>query len=290
MAEFSLDDGTVWYEERGEGQPLVFVHGGWSTSAAWDRQVERFADSYRVITVDVRGHGRTGATDARRYSVELFADDLEALLDHLDVQNPVLCGLSLGSMVVQEYLSRHPHAAAGAVLAGPVRSMPPVDMPALAKPFVSPLPALAMSLATLGTENTFRSMLGSIRATTGGIWLALEPSVRSEAIDAVGDVSASEFRKIFGALYHYDPPELTGVSTPTLVVYGDEEVPLVKRQGEAVASEVDDGRVVEIAGAGHMVNQDAPDAFNATLAEFLDGLAVDGYVADERAGDGRSAV
>ncbi|NHN48113.1 alpha/beta hydrolase [Halostella sp. JP-L12] len=289
MAELSLDDGTIWYEERGEGRPLVFVHGGWSSSAAWDRQVERFADSHRVITVDVRGHGETGATDARRYSVGLFADDLEALLDHLDVEDPVLCGLSLGSMVVHEYLSRHPDAAAGAVLAGPVRSMPPVDMPAAVKPFVSPLPALGMSLSTLGSEATFRSMLGSIRATTGGVWLALEPSVRSEALDAVGEVPASEFRKIFGALYHYDPPSLVGVSTPTLVVYGDEEAPPVKRQGQAIASEVDDGRVLEIANAAHMVNQDAPEAFNDALAEFLDGLDAGGAVADER-GDGRSAA
>jgi pimeloyl-ACP methyl ester carboxylesterase len=270
MAELPLDDGTIWYEERGEGRPLVFVHGGWSTSEAWDPQVDRFADSHRVITADIRGHGETGATDTRRYSVELFADDLEALLDHLDVEQPVLCGLSLGSMVVQEYLSRHPDAAAGAVLAGPVRSMPPVDVPAMVKPFVSPLPALAMSLATMGSEATFRSMLGSIRATTGGAWLALEPSVRSAAVDAVGDVSAAEFRKIFAALYQYDPPSLSGVATPTLVVYGDREAPLVKRQGKAIAGEVDDGGVVEIADAAHMVNQDAPEAFNAALAEFLD--------------------
>lgn len=272
MAELRLDDGTIWYEERGDGRPLVFVHGGWSTSEAWRPQVDRFAGSHRVITADIRGHGRTGATDARRYSVEQFADDLEALLDDLDADEPVLCGLSLGSMVVQEFLSRHPDAAAGAIIAGPVRSMPPVDIPTMVKPFVSPLPALAASLATMGSAGTFRSMLGSIRATTGGVWLALEPSVRAEAVDAVGDVPTSEFRKIFGALYRYDPPSLDGVSTPTLVVYGDEEAPLVKDQGDAIAREVDDGKVIEVPNAAHLVNQDAPGAFNTALAEFLDGL------------------
>jgi pimeloyl-ACP methyl ester carboxylesterase len=272
MATLRLDDGTIWYEERGDGRPLVFVHGGWSTSEAWRPQVDRFADSHRVITADLRGHGRTGATDARRYSVEQFADDLEALLDHLDADDPVLCGLSLGSMVVQEFLSRHPDAASGAIIAGPVRSMPPVDFPATIKPFVSPLPAISASLATMGSAGTFQSMLGSIRATTGGVWLALEPSVRAEAIDAVGDVPRSEFRKIFGALYRYDPPGLTGVSTPTLVVYGEAEAPLVKRQGREIAGEVDDGRVIEIPNAAHMVNQDAPGTFNTALAEFLDGL------------------
>lgn len=272
MAEFAVDDGTIWYEDRGEGRPLVFIHGGWATSEVWDGQVERFGDSHRVVTTDIRGHGKSGATDARRYSVELFADDLEALLDHLGIEDPVLCGHSLGSMVVQEYLSRHPDAAAGAILVGPVRSMPPVEMPSLVKPFVSPIPAISASLATLGTEGTFRSMLGSIQATTGGLWLASDPAVRSEAIEAVGDVSASEFRKIFGALYRYDPPDLTGVSTPTLVIYGEDEAAPVKRQGDEIASAVDDGRVVRIDGAAHTVNRDAPAAFDATVAEFLDGI------------------
>ena len=126
MAELALEDGTLWYETRGDGRPLVFVHGGWMNGRAWRPQVEHFAGDYRVVTLDVRGHGRTGATDQRRYSIDLFTDDLEALLEHLEIEAPILCGLSLGSMVVQQYLHRHPDRPRGAILAGAVRSMPPV--------------------------------------------------------------------------------------------------------------------------------------------------------------------
>lgn len=269
MAELPLEDGTLWYEATGEGPPLVFVHGGWMNGQAWQSQVDYFADDYRVVTLDVRGHGRTGATDASRYTIDLFTDDLEDLLAHLEIEAPILCGLSLGSMVVQEYLARNPNRATGAILAGAVRSMPPVDLPHGVKPFLSPTPALATALSLTGPKTAFRSLLCSIQGATGERWLSVDPAVRATALEAVGEVSRSEFRKIFDALYRYDPPELTGVTTPTLVIHGEQEAPLVKRQGEALIAEVEDGDRLTFDDAGHLVNQDRPRAFNAVTRRFL---------------------
>lgn len=270
MAELSLDDGTLWYDTRGDGSPLVFIHGGWQNGRAWGPQVDRFESTHQAVTLDVRGHGNTGATGADEYSIDLFTDDLEELLDHLGLERPVLCGLSLGSMVVQNYLDRHPDRAAGAILGGAVRSMPPVELPAGAKPLLSPMPALTASLSMTGPEATFRSMLTSIQATTGQRWLSVDPEVRSMAMDAVGEVEDEEYRKIFDALYRFDPPELSHVETPTLVVHGDQEAPPVKRQSRAIASEVDDGAWLELADSGHLVNQDRPAAFNEATTQFLE--------------------
>lgn len=272
MVALSLDDGTLYYETAGDGSPLVFLHGGWMDGNAWRPQVDRFAEDYRVITLDARGHGRTGETDASRYSIELFADDLEALLAHLEIDRPILSGLSLGSMVVQEYLHRHPDRAAGAILGGPVRSMPPIELPPGTKSLFSPVPAMAASLSVAGTRATFRSMLTSIRATTGNPWLSADPAVRSAAIDGVEDMPREEFRKIFDALYRYDPPALTGVETPTLTVFGEYEAPLVKRQGRALSGEVDDGEWVSVPDAAHLVNQDNVIDFNRISRQFLSTL------------------
>lgn len=270
MAELPLEDGTLWYETHGDGQPLVCIHGGWMNGETWSPQIERFADEYEVITLDVRGHGKTGATTTDRYSIELFADDLETLVDHLDLENPILCGLSLGSMVVQEYMGRHPDRTAGAVLGGAIRSMPPVDVPSAMKPFVSPLPALTTSLTMSDPETTFRSLLNSVRATTGQRWLSVDPEVQSTALEAVGEIDRREFRKVFGALYRYEPTDLSHVETPTLVVHGDQEAPLVKQQGRRLASEVARGERLEVADSGHLVNLDRPDAFNTATATFLE--------------------
>lgn len=271
MATLPVDGGEVWYESQGAGQPLVFLHGAWSNGDAWEPQLERFVDDYQVIHVDVRGHGRTGPTDPERYSIELFADDLEALLSHLDLEAPILCGLSMGNIIVQEYLDRHPDDAAAAVLAGPARSMPPVDPPKAMSAF-GPPPGLGPTLGLVGSKTTFRTLLRSIRAATGGPWIATDPEVREGAIEAAGEIDIGEFHKIYRALYEYDPPTLDHVGTPTMVIYGRDEFGLVKRQGQQIAATVDDGSVVAVDDAGHLVNLDNPAAFNARVGAFLEGL------------------
>lgn len=264
-----IADGTLWYEEKGQGPPLVCLHGGWQNSESWRPQVDRFADEYRVVTVDLRGHGRTGATDSRRYSIDLLVDDLERLLTHLGIDRPILCGISIGGMVVQSYLDRHPGEARGAVIAGPLQSMPPVDLPPAVKPLLSPLPAITGMLSIIGPTATFESLLCSIRAMTGGSWLTIDPAVRSQAMAALGEISSDEYQKIFRALYGFVPPDLSHVRTPVLVLYGDYEAPSIKRQGERLAETVGRGSWQEIPNAGHLVNQDNPRAFNAACTEFF---------------------
>lgn len=277
MPTLSLEDGALWYDEHGSGPPMVCVHGGWQDAAAWDDQVERFADEYRVIRFDLRGHGRTGATDARRYSIDLFVDDLERLLAHLEVERPILAGISIGGMVVQSYLERHPEGAQAAVIGGPVQSMPPVDVPPQVKPFVSPVPAISGMVNTVGTRTTFEWLLASIRATVGDTWLTVDPEVRSAALETIGGISPAEYTKVFRALYNYVPPDLSAAGTPTLVVAGDHEAPPVKVQGRRLARTLPRGSYGEIPDAGHLVNQDQPEGFDRAVAAFLDELeATDG--------------
>jgi pimeloyl-ACP methyl ester carboxylesterase len=269
MPTLSIEDGTLWYDEHGSGPPLVCIHGGWLNNRSWDEQVERFTDEYRVVTFDLRGHGRTGPTGTRDYSIDLFVDDLERLLDHLDIHSPILCGLSVGGMIVQSYLDRHPDRARGAVIGGPLQSMPPVDIPPMMKPFLSPLPAITGMASTFGSTATFQSLLLSIRAITGRRWLTVNPEVRSSALDALGDVSPDEYRKIFRALYEFEPPNLSHVETPVLVLYGEQEAPMVKRQGERLATTVPQGQLREIPSSGHLINQDNPRAFDEACAAFF---------------------
>lgn len=268
MPTVSVEDGQLWYDDRGEGRPIVFLHGAWMSGDAWKEQYDRFGDDYRVVRVDLRGHGRSGASDRRRYSVELFADDLERLVDHLGLAAPVVCGLSLGNIITQEYLDRHHPSVAAAILGGPARSLPPVELPRSLKR-LGPPPGMSTSLWLSGSKATFRSMLRGIRASTGGPWIAADPEVRTRAVEAAGEVPREEFRKIYRALYRYDPPSLSHVETPTLAIYGQGESSLVKRQGRQVVESVGTGAVASIPDAAHLVNLDNPTAFNDRMATFL---------------------
>ena len=269
MPTLPVDDGTLWYDEQGSGPPLVCIHGGWQDSDAWDDQVERFADDYRVIRFDIRGHGQTGATDMRRYSIDAFVDDLERLLVHLEVDRPIFAGISIGGMIIQEYLDRHPDGARAAVIGGPVQSMPPVDIPPQVKPFMSPLPAISGVVNTVGTRATFQWLLASIRATIGDTWLTVDPQVREDALETIAEIPSAEYTKIFRAIYEFVPPDLSDVQTPTLVLSGDHEAPPVKVQGKRLAATLPRGSYTEIPDAGHLVNQDNPDAFDEAVATFL---------------------
>lgn len=271
MTTASISDIRVHYRDSGDGPPLVFIHGAWSDAEGWQPQVEAFGDDYRTITYDLRGHGETGPSDRQPYSVDLFVEDLEALLDELDVDRPVLCGLSLGSMIAQSYLARHPDRVEGVVLAGALQTFPPVRIPTPLKYAMSPMVPLSMSLTTMGTRATFKALLGSIRMITGGPWLSRDADTRRSALEAVEETSRGEFRKIFKALYQYEPPALDGISVPALIVYGEHDARPVKRQSDELARTLG-GRAVQIADAAHLVNQDNPEAFNETLAEFLAGL------------------
>jgi pimeloyl-ACP methyl ester carboxylesterase len=273
MPTVQIEDGTLWYEETGTGPPLICLHGGWQDHRSWQSQVEYFADDYRVVTVDLRGHGRTGPTESRRYSIDLFADDLEELVAELDVERPILAGISAGGMVIQTYLDRHPAGARGAVIGGPLQTMPPMDLPRGMKRLFSPVPLLSGSLTAVGGTATFKTMLNSIRMANGGPWLSLDEAVRGQSMQALESISTTEFRKIFRAIYGCEAPTLTHVSTPTLVLYGDHEVPPVKRQGERIARTVQEGAVKSIPDSGHLVNQDQPAAFNGACSAFFDTLA-----------------
>lgn len=269
MASLAVEDGTVYYDNHGNGQAMVLLHGAWMSGDAWDAQIDPFADDYRVIRPDLRGHGRSGASDRRRYSVDLFVDDLERLLDHLDVENPIICGLSLGNIIAQEYLDRHPEEPGAVVLGGPARSLPPVDIPQSIKGMGPPPTGISTSLWLQGSKATFRSMLRGIRATTGSPWIAADREVRSRAIEAAGDVPRKEFQKIFHALYRFDPPDLSHVDTPALAIHGTGESPFVKRQGRQLVDDIGNASIEAIPNAAHLVNLDNPEAFNARVERFL---------------------
>jgi pimeloyl-ACP methyl ester carboxylesterase len=175
-------------------------------------------------------------------------------------------------MVIQSYLNRHPDAARGAVIGGPLQSMAGMDFPDSVKQMFSPLPLLNGVLTSVGPKTTYKTLLDSVNAANGGQWLTLADAVRAQAMTAFDSFTTAEFRKVFRAVYNYVPPTLSHVSTPTLVLYGDHEMPLVKRQGERLARTVMTGSHQEIARSGHLVNQDQPKAFNDACAAFFDTL------------------
>lgn len=117
MPTFHTGDLTTYYEQAGSGPPLVFVHSGFVDNRMWDAQVTAFWGDYRVLRYDLRGHGRTGPSPKRRFTMELFAEDLRRLLDGLGLERVNLCNLSFGGMVAQAFAVCYPERLSALVLA-----------------------------------------------------------------------------------------------------------------------------------------------------------------------------
>jgi len=112
-----LNDVAINYTERGmtQGLPVVFIHGFPFNHEMWKPQINIMPNNIYVIAYDVRGHGLSDAGDGQ-FTLELFVDDLIALLDHLHIEKAVLCGLSMGGYIALRTFERHPDRVCGLIL------------------------------------------------------------------------------------------------------------------------------------------------------------------------------
>src|SRR3546814_1111764 len=108
MPKLTMKDGTeLYYKDWGSGQPVVFSHGWPLSSDAWEAQMMLLAaQGYRTIGHDRRGHGRS-SQPWHGNEMDTYADDLAALIEHLDLEDAILVGHSTGGGEVTRYIGRH---------------------------------------------------------------------------------------------------------------------------------------------------------------------------------------
>lgn len=267
--EGGANNPVLAYEEEGTGRPLVLLHGAFSDRRMWQKQFDGLSDEFRVIAVDLRGHGETGVIEGRNtYSIDLYAEDVKKTLDALDLDEPpVVCGLSLGAMVAQRYAERYPEETAGLVSASGLSS----EIESVVFRVQLLVNFLVASVARL---------IGPERVA--GVWMQVNEFFHGEVEqdDELKEISKDFFEENASAF----PMVLEGVTTnvgsraygeievPSLLLYGEEEPELLEAHAERMHSRLPDSEVVEIPDAGHMSAWDNPGEFNSTVARFVDEL------------------
>jgi pimeloyl-ACP methyl ester carboxylesterase len=161
-----LDLGNIslFYKVKGEGTSVVFIHPPLLTSANFEYQVDELSKNFRVITFDIRGHGRS------QYSVQpitysLIVEDIKNLLDYLGIDKAFLCGYSTGGSIVFEFLQSYSDRAFGGIV---ISGMSEVSdwylekrislASLLSKPGIIGLLGLAISWGNSNTKEIFRYM------------------------------------------------------------------------------------------------------------------------------------
>lgn len=268
MSWVDITGGELYYEETGSGQPIVLSHGSLGHHRTFQHQYEALSDDYRVIRYDLRGHGKTGATDTGEYSVDLFADDLRRLLTELDLDSPVLVGHSLGGLVSLSYAFRHD--VSGLVLIG----SPPPSMERALDDRSAELARLTGEMMPLLAEEVgFVEMV----ELTYPIGNAVEDGMTGEVDEWIrlletGDVPGMIGDEIEKAAEPAPDPDIDfgAFDVPTLALFGEDEVNQFQPAIETFESELPNVVVESVPDAGHLSITQNPDFVTDQILGFLE--------------------
>jgi 3-oxoadipate enol-lactonase len=259
-------DGRFGYEAAGDPgrTPLIFLHGIGGAARAWRSQVARFGDRYHAMAWDMPGYG--GSAPLANATIATLADALQDFLQQTGATRPVLVGHSIGGMVVQQWLTKHPHVAAAVVLAqtSPAFGKAEGDWQ---KQFVE------ARLGPLDRGETMQSLAPSLvkelvgdNPDAGGMQVAR---------DCMGSVPEATYRAMVLALLGFDQRKALGnIAVPTLVLSGSKDMNAPAPMMAKMATYIPSATYVELKGAGHLVNLEQPRAFDAALDEFLKTIEV----------------
>jgi pimeloyl-ACP methyl ester carboxylesterase len=247
------DGVAIHWEVHGaarERVPLLLTHGYGASSAMWAPNVAALAASRRVITWDIRGHGRSASPrDPARYTQELSIGDMAAVLDACGVARAALGGLSLGGYLALAFHASHAERVAALVLCDTG-------------------PGFRQDAART-RWNAFAIARAEAFEREGLAALGPGPEIGPGPHDAVGLALAAR-----GILVQHDArvlETLPRVQVPTLVVVGEHDRPFLVA-ADYMAARIPGATKVVVPGAGHAVNLDRPVEFDTAVMRFLDSV------------------
>lgn len=258
-----MDGGRIYYEIRGEGEPMVLSHAAFVDSGMWDAQVDEFARHYRVIRYDIRGFGRSEPASGP----VSIRDDLYGLLEHLGVERAVLVGCSMSATAVLDMAIERPELVSALVVINGLPSGYEEEGEWVMPPIVQEMEAAAE-----------RGDLDAVSELQIRLWVdgasrtpdQVDPDVRRRAAEM--NRPTVEHEVAFGD--DLEPPafvRLGEVRCPTLIVTGDLDEPVVGRAAEAMAKGIPGATHVVIGGTAHVPNMEKPREFNGAVLGFLRG-------------------
>lgn len=256
MPYFQSGNIKLYYEERGQGRPLVFLHGFSLDRRLWDEQVGYFSRKYRVVTYDARGHGLSDAPDTG-YSREDRAEDLLNLCEHLNLPSFHLVGLSMGGGDSLSFAIDHQKQLLSLTLADTVASgFQPTTT------FRDMTDVLKKEGLEAFKKKTIESYLSRYKDKNQDVGRKLELMMTGFSFKPWLDPMAGNYPK------RDDVRLAASVRIPTLIIVGKNDImflPLAEQLSQIML----DSEIEVLPGIGHMSNLEASDKFNLRLEEFL---------------------
>ncbi len=237
-----LDDISMYVEQRGSGEPIIFLHGGMGSANSWPDQVEFFSKNYRVITPDSRGQARTSDSKAP-LTYHLMAEDTVHLMDKLNIPSAYIVGWSDGGNIGIDMAIHHPERVKKLVAYGAN-----INPAGLQKPFLD-------YLRTVTPEKMQRD--------NGREYLALSPTPEHLP------VMAEKIRVMWLAEPNFSAADLAKITSPTLIMDGQQEELIRPDHAKEIAALIPSAKLVMLPNVGHYGTFKTPKQWNDAVANFL---------------------
>jgi pimeloyl-ACP methyl ester carboxylesterase len=229
----------LWYAVFGQGEPVVFLHGGLANADYWGHQIAPVAQHHQVIVVDSRGHGRS-TRDARPFGYDLMADDVVALLDFLNIRQAAIVGWSDGGIIGLDLAIRHP-GRVSKLFAFAANTDPSGVVDGVEKN-----PTFAAFIERAGREYKQQS-------ATPGDYAAF--------VDAIS--------KMWATQPNWTAEQLSAIKLPVLVVDGDHDEAIKRPHTEQIAARIPGAGLLILPETSHFAFLQDPDQFTWHVVHFL---------------------
>ena len=256
MPTLDRDGVAIHYEDHGpkdaETLPVLLTHGYAATCLMWRPQLEAFADRYRLISWDMRGHGQSESPpDDARYSRELTVEDMRAILDELGIERAVIAGHSLGGYMSLAFQAMHPERTGALILQG------------TGPGYRNPVPREAWNEDRLARAARLESE--GMGTHDGGSEVDMNEHRSAEGLA----------RAARGMLTQHDSlviDNIASIDMPVLLLVGEDDTPFRNGMGY-MANRIEGSEHHVFPGAGHGVNIEQPEGVNTAIEGFLARIA-----------------
>lgn len=253
--------------------PIILLHGSASDMHTWQAWVEGLRENYRVIRYDQIGHGLTGPAAGGTYRREDFTSDIERVANHLELNQFVLAGSSMGGAISVGYALEHPERLLGLVLVGASGS--PVRNPDRAGGSIgfklARMPVIKHAMEYITPRSLIEKSLQQS--------VSVKSVASDEAVDRYwemlrypGNRSATVAR--FGTpRENYTAQQMAQIAVPALLLFGEEDALIPLAAGEWYEDNLPNSRIVVYPGIGHLPHEEATEATLDELKNWLVNLS-----------------
>lgn len=245
-----------------ESRAIVLIHGFPFSSTMWDSQVNTLSEmkNLSIVTYDIRGHGNSEVGDGQ-YNIELFVDDLIALLDHLKINKTILCGFSMGGYIALRAIERISDRFSALILCD-TQSVADSNEVKIKR---------ANSIKLVKTDGVAKFAEGFLKVVFAPKTFSERPEIVEETRKTI--LSNSPLG-ISGALLamaaRTETTEgLSKINVPTLIMVGENDEVTPPSAAKVMQNKIQNSKLCIIDKAAHMSNLENPQVFNEQLANFV---------------------